>query len=124
MSVIGTRIPKHESAFSRWLRGFAGYRKYGALTLMFIPVVLYFFVFKYIPMGGIVMAFENFKIRKGILGSEWIWFQNFIDFFNSVYFWRLIRNTILISVYGLIYPPPGRCGRGSSGPIPSTGPVS
>ena len=61
MSVIGTRIPKHESAFSRWLRGFAGYRKYGALTLMFIPVVLYFFVFKYIPMGGIVIAFKNFK---------------------------------------------------------------
>jgi len=74
-----------------------------AVYVMAIPVVVYFFIFYYIPMGGIVMAFENFKIRKGILGSEWIWFQNFIDFFNSVYFWRLIRNTILISVYGLIY---------------------
>ena len=74
-----------------------------AVYLMAIPVILYFFIFYYIPMGGIVMAFENFKVRKGILGSEWVWFSNFKTFFNSVYFWRLIRNTLLISVYGLVY---------------------
>ena len=51
MSVIGTRVPKHRSAFGRWLHGFTGYKKYGALTLMFIPVVLYFFIFKYIVRG-------------------------------------------------------------------------
>ncbi len=74
-----------------------------AVYVMAIPVIAYFFIFYYIPMGGIVMAFENFKVRKGILGSEWIWFENFLAFFRSVYFWRLIRNTILISIYGLVY---------------------
>ena len=97
MSVIGTRIPKHESAFSRWLRGFAGYRKYGALTLMFIPVVLYFFVFKYIPMGGIVIAFKNFKISQGIFGSEWCGFDQFQKLFRTPTFSRSVTNTLAIS---------------------------
>ncbi|MBO4368218.1 MAG: sugar ABC transporter permease [Clostridia bacterium] len=74
-----------------------------AVYVMAIPVVVYFFIFYYIPMGGILMAFENFKVRKGIFGSQWIWFENFLTFFKSIYFWRLIRNTVLISVYGLIY---------------------
>ncbi len=97
MSVIGTRIPKHESAFSRWLRGFAGYRKYGALTLMFLPVVIYFFIFKYIPMGGIVIAFKDFIVTKGIFGSEWIGLENFEKAFRLGTFRRSVTNTLTIS---------------------------
>ena len=74
-----------------------------AVYVMAIPVVAYFFIFYYVPMGGIVMAFQNFKIKKGIFGSEWIWFENFQTFFSSIYFWRLIRNTLLISIYGLLF---------------------
>lgn len=74
-----------------------------AVYLMAIPVLAYFIIFNYIPMGGIVMAFQNFSIKKGILGSQFIGFDNFIRFFNSVHFWRLIRNTLLISFYGLIF---------------------
>ena len=57
----------------------------------------------YIPMGGILMGFQDYSIKKGILGSNWVGLQHFISFFNSVYFWRLIRNTLLISFYGLLF---------------------
>ena len=74
-----------------------------AVYLMAVPVIVYFIIFNYIPMGGILMAFEDYSIKKGIFGSTWVHFDNFIRFFNSVYFWRLIRNTLLISFYGLIF---------------------
>ena len=74
-----------------------------AVYLMAVPVIVYFIIFTYIPMGGILMAFEDYSIKKGIFGSTWVHFDNFIRFFNSVYFWRLIRNTLLISFYGLIF---------------------
>ena len=61
---------KKQSRIAAFFADFAGYKKYYALTLMFIPVVLYFFVFKYIPMGGIIMAFKDYKIREGIFGSD------------------------------------------------------
>lgn len=74
-----------------------------AVYLMAVPVVVYFIIFNYIPMGGVLMAFQNFKIRKGIMGSDWVLFDNFIRFFNSVHFWRLVRNTVLISFYGVVF---------------------
>lgn len=71
--------------------------------LMAVPVVVYFIIFNYIPMGGVLMAFQNFKIRRGIMGSEWVLFDNFLRFFNSIHFWRLVRNTVLISFYGVVF---------------------
>ncbi|QTE69753.1 sugar ABC transporter permease [Clostridiales bacterium] len=64
---------------------------------MFIPVVLYFFVFKYIPMGGIVIAFKNFKISQGIFGSEWCGFDQFQKLFRTPTFSRSVTNTLAIS---------------------------
>ncbi len=103
MSVIGTRVPKHRSAFGRWLHGFTGYKKYGALTLMFIPVVLYFFIFKYIPMGGIVIAFKDFIVTKGIFGSEWVGLENFEKAFRLGTFRRSVTNTLTISGLKLLF---------------------
>jgi putative aldouronate transport system permease protein len=54
-------------------------------------------------MGGVLMAFQDFSVRRGLLGSRWVGFEHFIRFFNSVYFWRLIKNTLLISFYGLLF---------------------
>lgn len=65
---------------------------------MMIPVLAYFLTFCYAPMFGVIMAFENYKPGKGIFGSEWVGFQNFIDFFQSYYFWRLLKNTLVISL--------------------------
>lgn len=69
--------------------------------LLFLPVAVYFIIFNYVPMGGIVMAFQNFKPALGILGSKWIGFENFIEFFTAPNFWRLMRNTFVISFLGL-----------------------
>lgn len=73
------------------------------MYLMALPVIIYFLVFNYAPMVGIVMAFQKYNVRKGILGSPWVGFTQFIRFFNGPYFFRTLRNTLLISFYGLIF---------------------
>jgi putative aldouronate transport system permease protein len=71
--------------------------------LMLVPVLLFYILFHYVPMYGLIISFKRFVPAKGILGSEWVGFKYFTDFFNAYYFFRLIRNTILISVYGLFW---------------------
>ena len=74
-----------------------------AVYVMALPVLAYFIIFNYIPMTGIIMAFQKFQIKKGIWGSKFVGLANFVRFFNSPYAWRLIRNTLLISLYGLAF---------------------
>jgi putative aldouronate transport system permease protein len=71
------------------------------LYIMILPVVIYYLLFCYTPMYGIIIAFKRYEIAKGILESPWVGFKHFIDFYSSVYFWRLIKNTFLISFYDL-----------------------
>ena len=66
--------------------------------LMMLPTVLYIFVFSYIPMAGIVIAFKNFRYDKGVFGSDWVGFKNFEFFFTSPDAARVIRNTVLYSL--------------------------
>ena len=73
------------------------------IYLMLIPVLIYYIIFHYAPMYGVIIAFKDFSPAKGILGSKWIGFYNFELFFNSRYFIRILRNTILISLYSLIF---------------------
>ncbi|MBE1442963.1 ABC transporter permease [Paenibacillus sp. OAS669] len=73
------------------------------LYLMVLPVIAYYVIFDYGPMYGLQIAFKDYSPGDGIWGSSWVGFQHFIDFFNSYYFWRLIRNTLLINVYELIF---------------------
>jgi putative aldouronate transport system permease protein len=70
---------------------------------MLLPVLLYYLIFHYGPMYGAVIAFEDFNPIKGVFGSKWIGLQNFQDFFSSVYFGRLLFNTVAISVLDLIF---------------------
>jgi putative aldouronate transport system permease protein len=69
---------------------------------MALPMIVYFILFNYIPMYGVVIAFKDYNIRQGILGSPWAGFKHFISFFHSFYFDRVIRNTILLNIYDLI----------------------
>ena len=73
------------------------------LYIMAIPMVLYYILFHYIPMGGAVIAFEQYSPATGILKSPWVGMRNFRDFFSSVYFLRLIRNTLMINVKWLVF---------------------
>ena len=78
-------------------------KKNPGLYLLMIPVLAYFIIFAYIPMGGIVMAFQNYTPKGGFFHSEWVGLQHFVDFFGSIYFGRLLRNTLMISVLNLIF---------------------
>ena len=63
----------------------------------------WYIVFCYLPMFGVVMAFERFKFTKGIFGSDWVGLKNFQKFFSSYYFTRLLRNTLVLSIKDLIF---------------------
>ncbi|MGO4938024.1 ABC transporter permease [Fundicoccus sp. Sow4_H7] len=72
------------------------------LYLFVLPAFITFFVFSYIPMYGITIAFKDYMPSLGIVGSPWVGFKHFQRFFNSYYFWDLIKNTLGISLYQLI----------------------
>jgi putative aldouronate transport system permease protein len=73
------------------------------LLFMLLPGILYFLVFKYAPMYGVVIAFQRYNLYKGIFDSEWVGLKYFIEFFQGPDAWRLIRNTLLLNVYQLLF---------------------
>ncbi len=79
------------------------YRQHKMIYWMTVPIILYFLIFSYLPMFGILMAFQDFKPNLGFLGSQWVGFSNFTAFFESDYFARVIKNTLLLSIYDLIF---------------------
>lgn len=78
-------------------------RKNYELYIFLIPAAIAVILFCYLPMYGVQIAFKDFKPVRGIWGSDWIGMKWFIRFFNSFQFWDLIRNTILLSVYLLLF---------------------
>ena len=60
------------------------------------------FIFNYIPMAGIQLAFKKYNMNLGIMGSPWIGFDNFKKFFRNYQFWRLLKNTLTLSLYGML----------------------
>ncbi|GMX63946.1 sugar ABC transporter permease [Paenibacillus elgii] len=78
-------------------------KKYKAIYILSLPSILYFVVFKYVPLMGSVMAFQNYNIFKGIAGSPWIGLENFQRMFAYDEFLRILKNTILIGFYDLIF---------------------
>jgi putative aldouronate transport system permease protein len=80
-----------------------GFWKRRALYLMILPGVLYFLVFKYVPMGGLVIAFQNYQPFLGFTGSEWVGFEHFVRLFTEDTFFVLLRNTLVISGLLLLF---------------------
>ncbi len=78
-------------------------RRQPMIYLMALPVIAFYVVFHYVPMYGITMAFQNYSIRLGTMGSEWVGLTHFVDFFESYYFETLLTNTLLISLYDLLF---------------------
>jgi putative aldouronate transport system permease protein len=76
--------------------------KNNALALMFLPCAVYYFIFDYIPMGGLMIAFKDYSIQDGILGSPWVGFQHFEMLFGGIEFLMVIKNTLLISIIKII----------------------
>ena len=75
-------------------------RQWQFYLIILLPVV-YLIVFKYLPMAGLQIAFKEYRVSRGIWGSEWIGFDHFRRFFASPSSWRVIKNTILLSLYSI-----------------------
>ena len=73
------------------------------LYIMLLPVFAFYIIFHYMPMYGAVIAFKDFWPGDTIWGAKWVGLANFRDFFNAYYFWRLLRNTMLLSFYNIIF---------------------
>jgi putative aldouronate transport system permease protein len=84
----------------RFVRDFLA-NKY--LYVMMLPVLAYYAIFHYAPMYGVLIAFKNYAPMKGIIDSPWVGLDHFQAFFNSYYFLRVLKNTIVISIYSLIF---------------------
>ncbi|MFD2332885.1 ABC transporter permease [Cohnella sp. GCM10020058] len=78
-------------------------RRHGVMYAILLPGLLYFAIFKYVPMVYIAAAFKNYNVLLGLWESPWIGMQNFRLFFDGVYFDQIIGNTILISLYKLVF---------------------
>lgn len=74
------------------------------LYLMFLPVLAYYLIFRYAPIiGAFIISFKNYEPALGLVDSSWAGFEYFRQFLNSVFFWRLIRNTLAINMYLLLF---------------------
>lgn len=73
------------------------------LYIMVLPVLIYYILFAYLPMYGITIAFQDYDPALGYTGSPWVGLQNFKDFFKSVYFLRILKNTLHISLASIIF---------------------
>lgn len=72
------------------------------LLLLFTPCLIYYLLFKYLPMWGVLIPFKNYKLFKGFLQSDWVGLDNFIRMFHSLDFPRLVSNTLVLGVLVLV----------------------
>jgi putative aldouronate transport system permease protein len=70
--------------------------------MMLIPIV-YYVLFHYMPLYGVLISFKDYKVAKGVWGSPWVGFKWFEKFLTDEYFWKLVRNTLLLNIYGLLW---------------------
>lgn len=78
-------------------------RKHWILYLMLLPCMIYFVIFKYIPMGGLLLAFKEFKFNMSLIESPWVGFQYFETFFSNYQFPLLLRNTIVVGLIKILF---------------------
>lgn len=82
--------------------GFKIVKKNLDLYLLLIPGLIFIIIFKYTPMYGLVIAFQNYNIFEGVRGSEWVGLQQFEKLFHSAQFFQVLRNTLIISIYKIL----------------------
>lgn len=96
------RLPaayRQKTLGQRLITDFKKYRVVYAIALLCLS---YYFVFRYAPMGGIAIAFKNYRAARGLWNSDWVGFKWFEQFFSSYYFGRLVRNTLVINLLSLV----------------------
>lgn len=104
MALLESELKARSLTANRTRSAFARkFSKSWILLLMFLPCLLYYLLFKYYPMLGIVISFKNYNLYKGIWESDWVGFKYYITFFQNPDFWLLFRNTFLLGAYTLIF---------------------
>ncbi|RAV14163.1 ABC transporter permease [Paenibacillus contaminans] len=96
-------VRTQRATVQRFTSSFHAYWKYKYLTLLFLPAIVYYVVFHYIPIYGVIIAFKSYKFSLGIWGSPWIGLEHFRDLFAVPSFWQVFRNTLLISSYKFVF---------------------
>lgn len=86
-----------------FISGFPAYKRHFELVLLFLPVLGYFIIFRYVPMYGITLAFKQYNLGLGILRSPWVGLDNFTVLFASPLFVRAVQNTVIISLQRLVF---------------------
>lgn len=71
--------------------------------LMALPIIAYYIIFHYIPMGGVVIAFQNYTPKKGFIHSDWVGLKHFVSFLTSYQAVRVIKNTLTINIYEILF---------------------
>lgn len=103
-ALTGSAAPTHSySDPTVWQTIRTDLKRHWTIYAMALPVIAYYVIFHYGPMYGLQIAFKDFSAAKGIWSSPWVGFQHFESFFNGIYFWRLLRNTVLINIYELLF---------------------
>ncbi len=97
---LGSGLNKKRSGIRRLL---FDYYKHRYLMLMLLPVIAYYILFHYVPFYGIQLAFKQFRVSLGIWKSPWVGMENFVELFSKRSFREILRNTVLISLYKLIF---------------------
>lgn len=83
-------------------RGFTKALKHWQLYLMLLPALLYILLFAYKPMYGLLIAFQDYSVKRGVWGSEWVGLKNFQRVFSSYWFPIILKNTLKLSLLSLI----------------------
>ncbi|WP_172251325.1 ABC transporter permease [Saccharibacillus deserti] len=89
-----------ERKSSGTLRSYIKHRYY---FFMLLPVLAYFVIFHYVPIYGVLMAFQDFRIFKGISGSEFVGLKHFRELFDGIYFMQVLKNTLIINAYKILF---------------------
>lgn len=77
------------------------FQRHWQLYILMILPILYFIIFKYVPMFGALIAFKDYNVVEGIMGSPWVGWKHFENFFKNPVAWDLIKNTLFLSIYQL-----------------------
>ena len=100
MTIPSIRHASHEQSFAVRLK--KNYQRHKALYWIALPIIAYYLIFKYLPMFGIIIAFQDYRPGKGFLHSDFVWFKNFVEFLTNPTASRTIFNTLRLNFYSLL----------------------
>ncbi|NLK75598.1 MAG: sugar ABC transporter permease [Clostridiales bacterium] len=98
-SKVKTSVNRKEARSKLWRK----IKRHKELYLLILPVIVYYILFHYKPMYGVTISFMNYSPRRGIANSEWVGLQHFKTFFDSIYFTRILGNTLKISLTSIFW---------------------